>query len=233
MFKTILNSYNIMLKSSYLLLAPCCSPLRHHQKVTSEETVLSELGKFSNRPSLRSSEKKKRLSRTFPYYHNSTSAQRIMLSGDIELNPGHENSKKYCKDRSQRKPSQALICKTCNKTIRTNTKRLSSIYCKNEANLLCSNSYNIKIMDSKTPVILTCSKCYFRELPFGSPRGIEDLNENTDLPYSATHYVNVHTDKLKEYHKHLRIAHLNTRQWVQPSMNFRSWLRKTSLILLL
>ena len=233
MFKTILNSYNIMLKSSYLLLAPCCSPLRHHQKVTSEETVLSELGKFSNRPSLRSSEKKKRFSRTFPYYHNSTSAQRIMLSGDIELNPGHENSKKYCKDRSQRKPSQALICKTCNKTIRTNTKRLSSIYCKNEANLLCSNSYNIKIMDSKTPVILTCSKCYFRELLFGSPRGIEDLNENTDLPSSATHYVNVHTDKLKEYHKHLRIAHLNTRQWVQPSMNFRSWLRKTSLILLL
>ena len=209
MFKTILNSYNIMLKSSYLLLALCCSHLRHHQKVTLEETVLSELGKFSNRPSLRSSEKKKQLSRTFPYYHNSTSAQRIMLSGDIELNPGHENSKKYCKYRSQRKPSQALICKTCNKTVRTNTKRLSSIYCKNEADLLCSNSYNIKIMDSKTPAILTCSKCYFRELPFSSLRGIEDLHENTDLPSSATHYVNVHTDKFKEYHQHLCIAHLN------------------------
>ena len=31
----------------------------------------------------------------------------------------------------------------------------------------------------------------------------------TDLPSSATSYVNVHTKNSKEYHKHLIIAHLN------------------------
>ena len=36
------------------------------------------------------------------------------------------------------------------------------------------------------------------------------LNENTDLPSLATHYVKIHAGKLKDYHKHLSIAHLST-----------------------
>ena len=40
--------------------------------------------------------------------------------------------KKIPKGKPQRKPSQAATCETCNKTIRTNTKQLSCIYCKNE-----------------------------------------------------------------------------------------------------
>ena len=124
--------------------------------------------------------RKKRLSRPIPYYHNSTSTRRIIR--DIELNPGPENLKKYPKDKLQRKPSQTATCETCNKTIQTNTKRLSCIYCKNETHLLRSISYNIKITDSRTPAIWMCTKCYFRELLFASLRGIEDINENTDLP---------------------------------------------------
>ena len=64
--------------------------------------------------------------------------------------------------------------------------------------------------DSRTPAILTYSKCYFRELPFTSHSDTENINENTDLPLSATYYVDIHAEKFKEYHKHLSIKHLNT-----------------------
>ena len=61
---------------------------------------------------------------------------RIILSGDIELNARSENPKKYPKDKPQRKPSQAATCETGNKTVRTSTKRLSYIYCKNETSFM-------------------------------------------------------------------------------------------------
>ena len=154
--------------------------------------------------------RRKRLSRSIPYYCNSTSAQKIIFSGDIELNPGPENPKKYPEGKPRRKTSQAVTCETCNKVIRTNTKRMSCMYCKNETHLLYSNSHNVKITDSRTPAIWTCSKCYFRELPFAFLRDIEDVNEKTDLLSSATYHVNIHTEKLKEYHKYLSIAHLKT-----------------------
>ena len=126
--------------------------------------------------------RRKRSSRSIPYYHNSTSAL----------------------------TSQAATCETCNKTIRTNTKRLSCIYCNNKTHLLCSSSYNIKITNSRTVAIWTCSKSCFRELPFASLRDIEDVNKNTDLPISATFYINIYVERLKEYLKHLSTARLNT-----------------------
>ena len=47
--------------------------------------------------------RRKRLSRPIPHYHNSISPRRIILSRDIELNPGHKNPKKYPKVKAQRK----------------------------------------------------------------------------------------------------------------------------------
>ena len=93
--------------------------------------------------------------------------------------------------------------------------------------LLCSNSYNIKITDSRTPAIWTCSKFYFRELHLllseiskmstktliyhHQKRTMSIFTlKNTHLPSSETYHVNIHAEKLKEYHKHLSIAHLNT-----------------------
>ena len=102
------------------------------------------------------------------------------------------------------KPSRNV--RNFKKTIRTNTKRLSCIYYKNKTYLLCSSLYNIKITDSRAPAIWTCSKCYFRELSFISLRDIECVNESTDLPSSATYYVNTPVGKLKEYHEHPEAA---------------------------
>ena len=62
-----------------------------------------------------------------------------------------------------------------------------------------------------TRAICTCRKCCFRELLFASLRDIEDVNQNTGLPSSATYHGNIDVEKFKEYHKHLSIAHLNTR----------------------
>ena len=88
--------------------------------------------------------RRKRLSTPIPYYHKSTLAQRFILSGDIKLTL-----------KVNLKESQAKLkrVKLYDKTIRTNTKRLSCIYCKNETHLLCSSSYEIMITDSRTPAI--------------------------------------------------------------------------------
>ena len=205
MVKTILNRHNIMLKQ--MLVASCTLMFLLEASSTSNlrETEVATIGEVFAKIFRR-----KRSSRSIPYYHNSTSALRIILSGDIELNPGLENPKKYPIGKPQRKPSQAATCETCNKTIRTNTKRLSCICCNNKTHLLCSSSYNIKITNSRTSAIWMCSKSCFRELPFASPRDIEDANKNTDLPISATFYINIYVERLKEYLKHLSTARLNT-----------------------
>ena len=83
-----------------------------------------------------------------------------MLSGDKKLNLEAENPTKYPKGKPQRKTSQAATCEICNKTIRTRHEKTVMYYGKNETHLLCSNSYNIKIADSRTPAIWTC-KCYY------------------------------------------------------------------------
>ena len=50
----------------------------------------------------------------------------------------------------------------------------------------------------------------FQRITFASLRDIENVNKNTHLPSSETDHVNIHAEKLKEYHKHVSIAHLNT-----------------------
>ena len=66
------------------------------------------------------------------------------------------------------------------------------------------------MMGSRTPVTWTWTKSYFRDTSFAFLRDIEDINVNTNLPSSATHYVNIHAEKLKEFNEHLSIAHLNS-----------------------
>ena len=51
-------------------------------------------------------------------------------------------------------------------------------------------------------------------MPFAFLGDIEDGNENTELRSLASYYVNIHDENLKEYHKHLRIVHLNIRSMI-------------------
>ena len=95
MFRTILNSYNMLKK---LLLASCTLLFLLEASSTSNIRKL-EVVRISKvcKPPFVKIFRRKRLSRTIPYYHNSISARRIILSGDIELTPGPENPKKYPK----------------------------------------------------------------------------------------------------------------------------------------
>ena len=100
LFKTTLNSYNIILKK--LLLASCTLVFLLEASPTSNVRN-TEVVRINFQPPFVKIFRRKGLSRLIPYYHNSISTQRIMLSGDIKLTPGPENPKKCRKRKPQRK----------------------------------------------------------------------------------------------------------------------------------
>ena len=124
------------------------------------------------------------------YYQNSTKTFRLLLSGDVETNPGP-------------------ICSTCNKTVRINSRRLTCEICKNQTHLKCKKGLNVNIPDARTPATWTCTNCSLSYLPFFQVR---DLNA-TDFQ-SEPEPINVitteceHIENLK--HNGTSIAHLNT-----------------------
>ena len=112
MLETILNSYNIMLKK--LLLASFT--LLFLLEVSSTNNVRkTEVDKISEvfKPPFVNIFRRKRISRPISYYHNSTSAQRIILSGDIELNPGPEYPNTYSKGKPQKKAKPGCNLRNC------------------------------------------------------------------------------------------------------------------------
>ena len=135
MFKTMLNSYTIMLKK---FLLASCTLLFLFEKSSTSTVKKPQFVRISEafKPPFVKIFRRKQLSRPIPYYYNSTLARRIILSGDIKLNPGPENSRKYPKGKPQRKTNRAAACETYNETIRTNTKQLSCISCKNETSFM-------------------------------------------------------------------------------------------------
>ena len=66
-------------------------------------------------------------SKLVPYYNNSSARHRLILSGDIETNPGPAN-----RDNQQTKPKSDHIrssnCDLCNKTVQINSKKLMCIH---------------------------------------------------------------------------------------------------------
>ena len=136
MFKTKLNSFKMMLRK--LLLACCTLLFLLEASSTSNvsKTKVVRTNEVFRSPFVKVF-RRKWLSRPILCYHNSTLTQRIIVSGYIEPNPGPENLKKYPERKPQRKPSQNAMCETF---MRTNTKRLSCIYCKNGTHLLYSSS---------------------------------------------------------------------------------------------
>ena len=123
----------------------CCSYLRNYQEVTSEKLRLSDSVKFVK------IFKRKQLSRPIPYYHNSTLARRIILSGDIELNPEPQNLKKHPKVKPQKSKSKVQRAKLAIKLYQL-TRKDRHVYIVKMKHIcrICkySSSYNIKITNS-------------------------------------------------------------------------------------
>ena len=72
----------------------------------------------------------RRLAKHVPYYCNSSATMRLLLSGNIESNPGPVNPTESNRNRKQNK-SFPSFCQECNKTVKANSKRLLCIHCIN------------------------------------------------------------------------------------------------------
>ena len=123
----------------------------------------------------------------------------MILSGDVELNPGP----------ASRGKNNAAKCNICNKAVGTNSKRVKCEVCQHLTHISCLNVSKIqqKNYTVKTIPLHTCTSCTLTELPF---RNTQSLNETLDnetqiIPPSR----DFHIDKLQANQNNTSIAHLN------------------------
>ena len=75
--------------------------------------------------------------------------------------------------------------------------------------LKCRKINNIKISNSHISGIWACSKCYFKDLLFANLQDINQINDRDERSPVQILHSSIHLVKLKEYEKHLSLAHLN------------------------
>ena len=148
----------------------------------------------------------RRSSKPVPYYHNSSATMWLLLSGDIESNPGPVNPTEANRKRTQNK-SFELICQECNKTVKANFKRLLCIHCNNLVHLKCLGTNSTKRLKSYDQQRWICCRCYLKELPFFNT---QNLSEEAISITDQTIQNNVHSEVLETNRNHLSIAYLNT-----------------------
>ena len=100
-----------------------------------------------------------------PYYHNSSATMWLLLSGDIESNPGPVNPTESNRNHKQNK-SFPLFCQECNKAVKANSNRLLCIHCNNLVHLKCISTNSTKKLKPYHPQQWICYQCYLKELPF-------------------------------------------------------------------
>ena len=119
------------------------------------------------------------------YYSNHCSCYKLMLSGDVEINPG------------------PVLCTSCEKTVRINSKRLECLVCKEQLHYKCSKM-NIQIKNARIPYQWTCHSCTLSSLPYFNIRDLdyEDISAEDDTVDDP------HLDIFSQ--KGTKIGHLNT-----------------------
>ena len=128
------------------------------------------------------------------YYSNSIATFNLVLSGDIEVNPGPGL------------PSPK--CETCDKTVRINQKRVVCEKCYNFNHASCVNMLHLNIA-SRTPCHWTCSNCLHLSLPFSNQIDME-LFETSVEDSLSDRYHDVHLDLLDNNKHLLKLLHINT-----------------------
>ena len=139
---------------------------------------------------------KKKIKRTkssVQYYSNYISTYRIILSGDIETNPGPGLSKPNCQG--------------CHKTVRCNQKRLVCEHCLEMCHVKCS-SHQLNQNASNKAYEWTCSNCIHTALPFCNRRNL-DFDSTVADETTILHANNCHIETLKNYQKYTSIVHIN------------------------
>ena len=77
--------------------------------------------------------------RRIHYYPNSMASFQLLLSGDIELNPGPDSDSSSQQKNKQQRTSRSFstICTECRKTVRRNQKRFVCDVCKDFIHASC------------------------------------------------------------------------------------------------
>ena len=107
----------------------------------------------------------RRSSKPVLYYHNSSATMWLLLSAEIESNLDPINPTKSNRNRKQNK-SFPLFCQECNKTVKSNSKRLLYIHCNNLVHLKYISTNSTKRLNSCDPQRWICYRCYLKELLF-------------------------------------------------------------------
>jgi len=169
--------------------------------------------------------KSKNLKRSRPigYYSNSDATKQIILSGDIETNPGPAKNLNQGQNKNK---SKAPKCNKCEKTIRSNSKSLECLHCKTLTHFKCNN--HVTWLNTKSTIQQwTCSTCESRELPFFNCRDLNTSNISTTTSKDAD-YENEHIEKLEELKKHISISHLNTQSMTSTFDEFQLMVHQTN-----
>ena len=163
---------------------------------TENNTLLSERKKIFSR--ITSSFCRKKRSAPILYYSNHSARFQLLISGDVETNPG------------------PTTCGICERTVRKNSHQNECSQCFTKAHSKCittQSSLNTNWM---------CTQCTNTLLPFFNSR---DLVENpiTNVPDNER---DVHLNILNGYRNKIRIAHLNTRSVTSSFPEFEAMLFK-------
>ena len=127
------------------------------------------------------------------YYNNSIATFNIILSGDIEQNPGPGLPKPKCPK--------------CDKTVRCNQNRLICQLCLDVVHANCVNLKH-RVRNSRDPESWTCNDSLFHVLPFNNQD--DTIGETLAVNVSPKNINTPYIESLKHHHRHISIAHLNT-----------------------
>ena len=136
------------------------------------------------------------------YYSNHLCRFQLLLSGDIETNPG------------------PTLCTSCNKTVRINSKRVECTTCKGQQHLKCCKSAAINVQSARIPATWTCHSCLLSTLPFFGVRDILHTNAEQD----DEQFIPESLQLLNNHRKHFSVAHLNTQSMTSTFTEFEAML---------
>lgn len=144
----------------------------------------------------------KRAKSSVQYYPNSTASFNLILSGDVELNPG---------------PGlPAPKCNKCEKTVKSNNKRLICSSCFDVTHAKCSNLTDRHNIQARTPHYHTCQNCLHTLLPFAHVP-----NLNISNPTNEVDLVNQSIIPIQGNVNNLKFLHINTQSLLSSFDEFK------------
>ena len=154
------------------------------------------------------------------YYSNSVATRRLLLSGDVEENPGPLGDQSKQNKRS--KPSKPAKCPQCTRSVQSNHKRYLCTVCYDLCHAKCSTLpvCIIKNVRATEPQEWICDKCHLSTLPFYQCTQDEFIANYELSAHNTTHNSSnglrqdEHGDALNSRPNQLKIIHLNTQSMV-------------------